>query len=70
MKAHFLAALGVAMTTTVPRPIPRSPIPTGSAAGTTSKSMAIEEGHPLYSAFGGIHHICANDKALEGSRSQ
>jgi len=32
--------------------------------------MAIEEGHPLYSAFGGIHHICANDKALEGSRSQ
>ena len=29
--------------------------------------MVIEEGHPLYSAFGGIHHICANDKTLEAS---
>jgi hypothetical protein len=30
--------------------------------------MVIEEGHPLYGAFGGIHHIYANDKALEGYR--
>jgi len=30
------------------------------------KSMIIEEGHPLYSAFGGIHHIYANKKAVEG----
>ncbi|MCB1685275.1 MAG: cytochrome P460 family protein, partial [Pseudomonadales bacterium] len=29
----------------------------------------IEEGHPLYGAFGGIHHLYANDKALEGYRS-
>lgn len=30
------------------------------------KSMVIEEGHPLHNAFGGIHHIYANKKALEG----
>jgi len=28
------------------------------------KSMVILEGHPLYEAFGGIHHIYANDRAL------
>ncbi len=30
------------------------------------KSMVIEEGHPLYEAFGGIHHLYANNKAVEG----
>ncbi len=33
------------------------------------KSMVIEQGHPLYESFGGIHHIYANPKALEGYRS-
>jgi len=33
------------------------------------KSMLIEEGHPLHAAFGGIHHIYANDTALEGYRN-
>jgi hypothetical protein len=32
--------------------------------------MVIEEGHPLFGAFGGIHHIYANAKALEGYRSE
>lgn len=32
------------------------------------KSMVIEEGHPLHQAFGGIHHIYANDRALQGYR--
>lgn len=30
------------------------------------KSMVIQEGHPLHSSFGGIHHIYANKKALIG----
>ncbi len=30
------------------------------------KSMVIGEGHPLFDAFGGIHHLYANDAALEG----
>ncbi|MEZ5498366.1 MAG: cytochrome P460 family protein [Steroidobacteraceae bacterium] len=33
------------------------------------KSMVIEEGHPLYSSFGGIHHLYANTKAVAGYRS-
>ena len=30
------------------------------------KSMVIQEGHPLHTSFGGIHHIYANDLALKG----
>ena len=30
------------------------------------KSMLIHEGHALYDTFGGIHHIYANAKAMEG----
>ena len=30
------------------------------------KSMVIQEGHPLHTAFGGIHHIYANQEALIG----
>ena len=31
--------------------------------------MVIEEGHPLFGAFGGIHHLYANPKAMQGYRS-
>lgn len=30
------------------------------------KTLILEKGHPLYDAFGGIHHIYANKTALEG----
>lgn len=33
------------------------------------KSMVIQQGHPLFEAFGGIHHIYANGKALEAMTS-
>lgn len=33
------------------------------------KSMVIEPGHPLHAAFGGIHHLYANAKAVQGYRS-
>lgn len=36
------------------------------------KSMVIEKGHPLFGAFGafgGIHHIYANEKAMQGYRN-
>ncbi|RMF59724.1 MAG: cytochrome C [Calditrichaeota bacterium] len=33
------------------------------------KSMVILEGHPLYDAFGGIHHVYANAKALEAMKA-
>ena len=40
--------------------------PEGYRGWTHVKSMVIEEGHPLHNAFGGIHHIYANKKALDG----
>ena len=43
--------------------------PEGYRNWTHVKSMVINAGHPLYDAFGGIHHVYANPKALEGYRT-
>lgn len=45
------------------------PYPEGYRNWTHIKTMILEKGHPLYEAFGGIHHIYANKKALDGYRS-
>lgn len=45
------------------------PYPDGYRDWHHVKSMVIEEGHPLFGAFGGIHHIYANAAALTGYRS-
>lgn len=45
------------------------PYPTGYRDWHHVKSMVIERGHPLYEAFGGIHHLYANRKAVEGYRT-
>lgn len=45
------------------------PYPEGYRNWTHIKTMILEKGHPLYEAFGGIHHIYANKKALEGYRA-
>lgn len=42
------------------------PFPRGYRQWTHVKSMTINPGHALYDAFGGIHHIYANGKALQG----
>lgn len=44
------------------------PYPEGYRNWTHVKSMLISQGHPLFEAFGGIHHIYANDKAMQGYR--
>lgn len=41
------------------------PFPDGYRHWTHVKSMVLQEGHPLFDAFGGIHHVYANDIALE-----
>ncbi|KAA0225486.1 cytochrome C [candidate division KSB1 bacterium] len=33
------------------------------------KAMVLQEGHPLYESFGGIHHVYANAKALEAMKA-
>jgi len=42
------------------------PYPEGYRQWQHVKSMVIGHGHPLYEAFGGIHHIYANAKARQG----
>lgn len=45
------------------------PYPEGYREWTHVKSMVIQEGHPLFGAFGGIHHVYANAAALRTLRS-
>jgi hypothetical protein len=42
------------------------PYPQGYRDWHHVKSMVIERGHPLFDAFGGIHHLYANPKAMAG----
>ena len=44
--------------------------PEGYRDWTHVKTMIVEPGHPLYDPFGGIHHIYANEKALEGYKNE
>ncbi len=68
MKAKILTLLGITAASVALAAEPEVPYPEGYRDWHHVKSMVIEEGHPLYGAFGGIHHIYANDKALEGYR--
>ncbi len=45
------------------------PYPEGYRAWRHVSSMVIQAGHPLYATFGGLHHLYANDKALQGYAS-
>ena len=71
MKISFFAWLAMLVLPAVahaadPAPVP---YPEGYRDWTHVKSMVIEPGHPLYEAFGGIHHLYANEAALKGYRS-
>ncbi|MGD9584385.1 MAG: cytochrome P460 family protein [Lysobacterales bacterium] len=48
---------------------PEVPYPDGYRDWHHVKSMVIEDGHPLFGAFGGIHHVYANPKAVQGYRT-
>ncbi|WP_434223263.1 cytochrome P460 family protein [Sinimarinibacterium thermocellulolyticum] len=45
------------------------PYPDGYRNWRHVKSLVIQPGHALYDAFGGIHHLYANDKALQGYKT-
>jgi Cytochrome P460 len=49
-----------------PAPVP---YPEGYRQWTHVKSMTINQGHALFDAFGGIHHLYANKKAEQGYKS-
>ena len=64
-RALAAAALSVAPAAFAADP-PPVPYPAGYRGWAHVKTMQIQPGHPLHAAFGGIHHIYANPKALDG----
>ncbi len=64
----LLTALVAAMPALAADPAPVA-YPEGFRQWTHAKSMVINQGHALYEAFGGIHHLYANKKAMEGYKS-
>jgi len=45
---------------------PQVPYPAGYRDWHHIKSMVINQGHPLFESFGGIHHLYANPEAVAG----
>jgi hypothetical protein len=68
MNATILALLGLSSVSATLAAEPEVPYPADYRDWRHVKSMVIEEGHPLYGAFGGIHHLYANAAALAGYR--
>lgn len=67
MKSGLISLLGLlpflAVAADAPTPVA---YPTGYRDWRHVKSMVIEPGHALADSFGGIHHLYANEKALDG----
>jgi Cytochrome P460 len=66
---RVLPALAIAMSMGSPllaADPPPVPYPEGYRQWTHVKSMTINQGHALYDAFGGIHHLYANRQAEQG----
>lgn len=70
MKALVLSLICAAATTSSLAADPQVPYPQGYRDWHHVKSMVIEEGHPLFASFGGIHHLYANEKAMKGYRGK
>jgi len=64
--AAFGATLSIAIAANVSGDVS---YPKGYRTWQHVKSMVIQEGHPLHGAFGGIHHLYANDKAMQGYKT-
>lgn len=69
MKPLLFALLSLAPVTVALAADPQVPFPSGYRDWHHVKSMVIEQGHPLFEAFGGIHHLYANPLALEGYKT-
>jgi hypothetical protein len=61
-----LAATAAPLQAADPPPVP---YPQGFREWTHVKSMVIQPGHALFDAFGGMHHLYANKKALAGYKA-
>jgi hypothetical protein len=68
MKALICSLICAATTSSALAADPQVPYPQGYRDGHHVKSIVIEEGHPLFASFGGIHHLYANDRAVKDYR--
>lgn len=67
---HLCAALTlVALASAAAAAGPEVPYPASYRDWRHVKSMVIEPDHPLYEAFGGIHHLYANPQAVAGYKA-
>lgn len=67
MKETFrIGFLGSLLALSVSATAQEVPYPEGYRNWKHVKSMVINAGHPLHEAFGGIHHLYANKRALKG----
>ena len=62
MKRTFISLMLGALAIPVWAADPQVPYPSSYRDWQHVKSMVIDEGHPLFGAFGGIHHLYANPK--------
>jgi hypothetical protein len=69
IKPLAIAALSMAANLALAADAPPVPYPEGYRNWTHVKSMTINPGHALYDAFGGIHHLYGNPKAMQGYRN-
>jgi hypothetical protein len=66
MKVSVVSLICAAVATSALAADPEVPYPEGYRDWHHVKSMVIEDGHPLFASFGGVHHLYANDKAMQG----
>lgn len=69
MKRTLLTAGLLLSSTLIAADLASVPYPEGYRGWRHVKSMLIEPGHALFDSFGGLHHLYANDKALQGYRT-
>jgi hypothetical protein len=76
MKAALMVAIALSLIALFPAGFPLAQekgralvvYPEDYREWTHVKSMVIQEGHPLFTTFGGIHHVYANMKALQSMK--
>lgn len=66
MKRMLTAVCSMALVVPAAVADPPVPYPEGYRDWHHVKSMVIAQGHPLFEAFGGIHHLYANPQAVAG----
>lgn len=69
MKIFFVLVAGLSAATALSDDGFKVAYPEGYRDWRHVKSMELKPGHPLFEAFGGLHHIYANPKAVKGYKS-